>query len=481
MIVVSSPSGVRTDIFPLESLAFGKCEQYDYRAICVYAAIGFFLDDDTFWTGLKVAKPASQYSVSESGDIVQKSYWNWYYEPRNVSLDEAVEEFGFLLEAIIGDQVGGRNVILPISGGLDSRTLAIALHRLGLKTQAYSYEFDGGPPETAYGEKIARVFGFPFRAWTVRAGYLWEDIETLASINQCYAEFTHARQFAFIKEYRQLGDVFCLGHGGDLLFDSMRIPEKLSLDTQVAIALKKIVRRGGRELGEMLWNHWGLSGSFQSYLEERVRHLVEGIRIDTSANARLRAFKSMYWVPRWTNTNLRIFEAARPVALPYYDRRMCDFICTLPEHLLDGRKIQIEYIKRRSKEAAKVTWQARRPFNLYNYEWNRMPYNLPVRMWYKMKNGLARRPLIQRNWELQFLGPQNDEHLRRWLFDNKNFVQFISPEVTQYFYRKFTAENPSGYAHAISMLLTLSLFAKQAEANQNGILLGLKSEGSDGT
>src|SRR5690606_5002087 len=162
----------------------------------------------------------------------------------------------------------------------------------------------------------------------------------------------------------------------------------------------------------------------------------------------------------------------RPVALPYYDRRMCDFICTLPEHLLDGRKIQIEYIKRRSKEAAKVTWQARRPFNLYNYEWNRMPYNLPVRMWYKMKNGLARRPLIQRNWELQFLGPQNDEHLRRWLFDNKNFVQFISPEVTQYFYRKFTAENPSGYAHAISMLLTLSLFARQAEANQNGILLG---------
>src|SRR5690606_35946571 len=116
------------------------------------------------------------------------------------------------------------------------------------------------------------------------------------------------------------------------------------------------------------------------------------------------------------NANLSIYQSVRPITLPYYDSRMCGFICSLPVNLLKGRQIQIEYIKRRNPKVAKVSWQAKRPFNLYNYKLNKMPYNLPFRVWYKVRSKLSRNGIVQRNWELQFMGKNNDEHLREWLF-----------------------------------------------------------------
>ena len=58
---------------------------------------------------------------------------NWYYEPKNISFNEAVMEFTDIFENIINVNTNGENIILPLSGGLDSRTLATALKKKKLK------------------------------------------------------------------------------------------------------------------------------------------------------------------------------------------------------------------------------------------------------------------------------------------------------------------------------------------------------------
>ncbi|HKO76855.1 MAG TPA: hypothetical protein VJU52_06535, partial [Flavobacterium sp.] len=63
--------------------------------------------------------------------------------------------------------------------------------------------------------------------------------------------------------------------------------------------------------------------------------------------------------------------------------------------------------------------------------------------------------------ELQFIGTANEKALKHWLFENPEFSMFIAPEVVSEFYGKFVHENPVYYSHAVSMLLTLSLFSKQ--------------------
>lgn len=451
---------IQNQIIPLKSTFIGHKSELDQKAICIFAAIGFFLDNDTYYRDLKTLRPATNYILKNNVVISEEKFFKWHYTPIERPLNQIVQEFAVLFETIINEQTEDKKVILPLSGGLDSRTQAAALHHLGKNVHAYGYAFQGGHDETHYGKKIAEVCGFPFEDWKVPKGYLWAEIEKLAQINGCYSDFTHPRQMAFVDNYASLGDTFSLGHWGDVLFDDMGVPDSLSLEEQVTIIVKKIVKKGGIELAETLWESWELEGDFKGYLCQRIQEILLEINIPTNANAQIRAFKSLYWAPRWTSTNLSVFESVCPITVPYYDDRMCEFICSVPEKYLAGRQIQIEYLKMRNPELAKIAWQSQRPFNLYNYHLNKSPYNLPFRILDKAKRTLNPQKFIQRNWELQFIGTENEKELKKWLFENEKMNVIVPKELTLEFYEKFTNEDAVYYSQSVSMLLTLSLFFK---------------------
>ncbi len=449
----------KNPIIATKTTFIGEKKTLNYEAICVFAATGFFLDQDTYFKEQKALKPAHEYEMEGNTILSERPYFKWHYAPIERPLTRVVKEFADLFETIIKEQVGDKKVILPISGGLDSRTQAVALSLLGNKVHAYGYAFQDGHDETYYGKKIAKVCTFPFEDWKVPPSYLWNKIEDLAKINGCYSEFTHPRQMAFVDQYAPLGEIFSLGHWGDVLFDDMGVADDLTLDEQVEIICHKIIKKGGLELAEFLWESWKLEGNFESYLSKRVKKLVVAIDIPENANAQIRAFKSLYWANRWTNSNLSVFESVRPISVPYFDDRMCQFICTIPEKYLSGRQIQIEYLKMRMPELAKITWQDHRPFNLYHYYWDKRPYNLPFRVFDKIKNIFSKKT-IERNWELQFLGETNDKKLQEWLFENESFKGFIPDEIVSAFYNQFKNKDSVTYSHPVSMLLTLSLFTK---------------------
>tara|TARA_R110002012_G_scaffold319389_2_gene539637 strand:+ start:20188 stop:21567 length:1380 start_codon:yes stop_codon:yes gene_type:complete len=456
---------ITTPIIPHYQQLIGQPEALNLEAICVFMATGFFLGADSYYKDQYVLQPGYHYDLDSENQLIlsETSYFKWHYTPKERSFETVVREFGDLFEQIIQEQTLNKHVILPLSGGLDSRTQAVALSRLNVSTHAYSYAFTGGHDETRYAKKIAAICEFPFQAMQVPAGYLWKSIEQLAQINACYSEFTHPRQMAFIEEYKSFGDVFCLGHWGDVLFDDMGVPDNLSLEGQVAVLYKKVVKKQGLILAERLWQTWGLSGDFKTYLNQRLYNLLQAIDIPESANAQVRAFKSMYWAPRWTSVNLSVFESVKPISLPYYDNRMCEFICSVPERYLANRQIQIAYIKLRMPELAKVNWEAQRPFNLYSYKHNKIPWNLPYRVFNKLERSLKTKPFIQRNWELQFLGSENDRHLKAWLFENQALLELVPKSLVLQVYEDFKNSDGIHESHAVSMLLTLSLFAKQAK------------------
>ena len=463
---------ITTDIIPQEQQFVGTPQDLDYEAICVFVAAGFFLDGDTYYKGLEVLKPGRYYELDDKRTTIrsEKSYFKWHYTPKERPLKQIVAEFADVFETIIKEQTAGKKVILPLSGGLDSRTQAVALKHLNIPVQSYSYAFTGGHDETKYSRRIAAACDFPFQDFKVPEGYLWTVIKSLSEINNCYSEFTHPRQMAFKDQYASLGDVFSLGHWGDVLFDDMGVAEDCSTEEQVALLLKKILKKDGLLLAESIWESQGFPGDFITYFKKRITNLLVDINIPNSANAQIRAFKSLYWAPRWTSINLSVFQAVRPITLPYYDARMCDFICSVPEQYLAGRQIQIAYIKLRMPALAKLTWQAQRPFNLYNYRFNKIPYNLPYRIISKLQRLTASRPYVQRNWELQFIGKNNDTALQHWLFNDFEGDEFVNLTIRKEFYTLFKETDRVFYSHAVSMLLTLSLFFKYKlveDLNQN--------------
>ena len=147
---------IQTEIIPSKPTFVGETKTIDYKAICVFAATGFFLDDDTYFKGQKVLKPASKYTINESNDAIESCipFFKWHYTPVDRPFEQIVNEFAVLFEKIINEQVGDRKVILPLSGGLDSRTQAAALHYLKKDVQSYSYEFQNGLNETYFAQKL---------------------------------------------------------------------------------------------------------------------------------------------------------------------------------------------------------------------------------------------------------------------------------------------------------------------------------------
>lgn len=431
----------------------------DLKAICIFAATGFFFGTDTYWKDLKVLPPGTINTIDDEGYWIDSEHWfKWYYKPRDISFEQALAEFTELFEKICKEQAADQPVLLPLSGGLDSRTQAVAFSKVDNSVIAYSYSFKNGYPESEIAKKMAAVYGYEFHDFTIEPGYLWSKLDALAELNQCYSDFTHPRQMAVLEEFKKMKGVFTLGHWGDVFFD--RGADKGATQDDIIHQLyKRMVKKGGKELAEALWKEWNLEGTFDEYLKMRMQELLDTIEIE-NVSAKVRAFKSWSWAPRWTTVNHCVFEAAHPFKLPYYDDRMCEFICTTPEEYLADRLLQIAYIKERSPEMAKITWQAEKPYNLYNYDRNKAPYNIPYRVVDKLKRKLKEKmgkPFIQRNWELQFLGMENDEKLQERLFGN-NLYPFLSKELLTRFYNKFKTVDAIEYSHPLSMLLTLSVW-----------------------
>ncbi|NNK73657.1 MAG: asparagine synthetase B family protein, partial [Flavobacteriaceae bacterium] len=168
---------IKTAIIPAKpNLANVKNDHVlDHKAICVFSAIGFFLDDDTYWKDKKVIRPGSNAQFDENGMLVNEQSWfEWHHKPKSISFDKTVDDFAELFEGIVEEQTYGKNVILPLSGGLDSRTQAAALRRLGSEVSSYSYAFRGGYPESKIAEQIAARCGFDFQSFTIEEGYLWD-------------------------------------------------------------------------------------------------------------------------------------------------------------------------------------------------------------------------------------------------------------------------------------------------------------------
>jgi len=116
-------------------------------------------------------------------------------------------------------------------------------------------------------------------------------------------------------------------------------------------------------------------------------------------------------------------------------------------------------------ELAKITWQEQRPFNLNNFYLNKFPYNLPYRLMNKAKHkikSLIGKPYVQRSWELQFTGRDNERQLENYLFNN-GLETLIQGQLIKRHYEGFINKNQLQNAHIINMLLVLSKFNEKGK------------------
>jgi len=454
-------------------LASGR--KLDWAGLTGFFGFGFFPADRTFFEDVRILRPATHYVFDAEGvELSAERYWNWNHEPdRSRSYEDTVAGFADIFGKVTGDLVSAGRIAIPISGGLDSRCTVAAVRNgttaHGLRTTdslwAYSYGYSADSIETRIARQVAEARGLPFKAFTIKP-YLFDRLEHVVAVVEGFTDVIQSRQAAVVDELRQNADYVIAAHWGDVWLDDMGLaspsenPELRIPNSELVVdhALKKMAKKGRTWLLENICApHFGKDEP-EGLLRQFVKEGMAPLQQIEDPDFRVKAFKTGNWSFRGTLPSIRMFQAAAFPRLPFYDTRLTDFFSSVPSAFVQGRRLQVDYLKRFAPDLARVKWQ---PYDADLYRYRRFhTWHLSKRALKKAWRILAGLTVIERNWEVQFGGEKGEAGLRHWLLrPGLRLHDLVSKQKIVGLLNDFKAEplkEDRGYT--VSMLLTLSVW-----------------------
>lgn len=193
-----------------------------------FQTAGFVLGGESLFRGIFRLMPGERLFLSHQGHV--RSDPGPYFLPETpgpVQPGELQETFGQLLQSIterIIHQVRGQHLVVPLSGGYDSRLIVCLLKQAGLENlTCFSYGKPG--PESRLSAEVARRLGYRwvFIDYTKlnTEGFLQDSLFTdYASFAGNYASMPYLQEYFGVKALKDQGlipdhSAFLPGHPGD--------------------------------------------------------------------------------------------------------------------------------------------------------------------------------------------------------------------------------------------------------------------------
>jgi len=452
--------------------AVASHRKLDWLGLAGFFSFGFFPQDRTYFDDLRILKPASHYILDEKGRLMEeKRYWRWWHKPNlQRSYDDTVVEFDHIINKVISEETFNGRVAIPISGGLDSRSIVAAASQtkegksLSSSLWSYSYGYNDDSIETCIARKIASARNLSFQAFTIQP-YLFDRLDLIMSSVEGFQDITQCRQAAVTDEIASHADYLIAGHWGDVWLDDIGLvnnrSQKLDNDYIFSHAFKKIRKSGRTWLLENICLPQLRRENPETLLNQMMEKEMATLQHIEDPDFRVKAFKTDQHAFRWTLASLRMFQPAAFPRLPFYDTRMADFFCTVPSKFLRKRQLQIDFLKRFAPDLAKITWQAY-DTDLFKYQ-HFNSWLLPKRASKKAWRILMRKQVFERNWEVQFMGTEGRQGLNYWLLRaGLRLHEFVSPQKVGILLDSFyNAPLEQGRGYTVCMLLTFSVWLEK--------------------
>ena len=147
-----------TDLFePDES------KELDNKGLLEFRALGCVSENRTLLKNAFQIQ-AGEYVIWNNNHLVRSFYHRYFSEIKNIGFDEAKEQLKNIFQNIakrMTELVGDRQILLPLSGGFDSRLIAYLLKKEGLKNVlCLTYGKKEGNPEWKRSQAVAEKLGF---------------------------------------------------------------------------------------------------------------------------------------------------------------------------------------------------------------------------------------------------------------------------------------------------------------------------------
>jgi asparagine synthase (glutamine-hydrolysing) len=338
-------------------------EDMDRIARDEFQLTGYVTGRDTLYPNVKQLQAGELLIVDATGAapvcIITYRYYRFLHvEP--LAHDERVLTQGLEHSATAGirrliDYADGRQIVIPLSGGYDSRLIATLLRKLGhKKILTFSYGIKGNK-ESAYSRHVAEALGLPwhfveYSAENWRSAWNTEQRAQYQRWATGWAGIAHIQDWVAVRALHSDGIVdwdciFVPGHSGDFVAGS-HIPDEAFQDAPVSIDM--LVEKILRTHYVRSTSKSGPRAKFGVW-KKRVIDRAE-VRKIVSQSELASAFEKWDWQERQAKfvvNAVRVYEFfGYDWWLPLWDGEFMEFWQGVPLALREKRHWYLAYVKR---------------------------------------------------------------------------------------------------------------------------------------
>ncbi|MDL1969041.1 MAG: asparagine synthase-related protein [Deltaproteobacteria bacterium] len=454
-------------------------KKIDQQGLADFMALGYSTQDRTFFVNIKLLPPASVATFKSDGNLSIKKYWDYSFHSEDDPLwleEDYVDQFAEMLAKATQRQIDpNKSIALPLSGGLDSRTLAGVLDRLDFKGEVKAFSYGNQCAyDVAYGRNIAKNVGYEHGFIPIESTYLRDQAERFVWLLEGTVNCLNAHMlltYPFIRENSL--DSIMTGFFGDIICGSWSHFYSLGV-------------HGGTDDEGIIKSQYALHADIMKdkdmavYMKDSIYQTVRGKTFETLRSryfqcpSRNRYFRSRYFSTlerqrQYTSFNLHVFDFVAEVASPFLDCDFVDFIYHVPSELMIFQNLYRKMIVKYLPKVASV------PHNE-----TKLPLNVSwIRKGLQWRwEGLIRNPLIRATIGRRY-AKMNDNYLNTHEAIKTGSRDFVEKSVrnneflAQFFkierVNELLDNHLSGKAHEpskITALLTLALWSKMFVENE---------------
>lgn len=316
---------------------------FNQTAVKEFLLTGFTANEKTLYTNVFQVEAGSYIQISKAGKLENKEYYQFYHHPVEKDLETFSEELKCVLHVVFEDLIKrliNKTPILPLSGGYDSRIIALLLKEFGIENIASFTYGKKENKEAQVSRDIANRLGlkWDFIEYKKDDWYRWyhsKEWKNYVSFAVNGSSMAHLQDWPAVREIIGKQDaeyVFIPGHSGDFVAGS-HLAYEITVDREFTV---EDVLQFNLNKHHKLWEvEQGIHTSAQDVLAEMKRSF-KNLPFQTNEQASA-LFEYWDWRERQAKfiiNSVRVYEFyEKNWDIPLWDDRLMDFFNTVPVDL----------------------------------------------------------------------------------------------------------------------------------------------------